>query len=98
MPGWILRTSDDKPVVIRLMPGSSKTVGRAVQADFILETGLSSRVHCRLTADKSNQLIVEDLESTNGTAVNGKLVDRAVLKHGDQVTIGRVNLTVEEDA
>jgi len=98
MPGWILRSDDEKPVTIRLSPGTTKTVGRAVQADFILEAPLVSRVHCRLTAEKSNQLTVEDLESTNGTEVNGQHVDRAVLKPGDVVTIGRVKLTVEESS
>ncbi len=97
MPSWILRSDDDKPVTLRIMPDSVKTVGRTARADFILDAPLVSRVHCKLKADKSNQLVIEDLGSTNGTQVNGTSVDRAVLKAGDVVTIGRVNLTVEQD-
>ena len=39
-------------------------------------------------------LIVEDLESTNGTQVNGERVSRAVLRTGDTLTVGRVNFNV----
>jgi pSer/pThr/pTyr-binding forkhead associated (FHA) protein len=98
MPGWILRSDDETPVTLRLMPDSVKTLGRTARADFILDAALVSRVHCRLKADKSDQLVVEDLESTNGTQVNGTTVDRAVLKAGDVLTVGRVNLTVEKDS
>jgi pSer/pThr/pTyr-binding forkhead associated (FHA) protein len=94
MTGWILQTMDDSPVVFRLPAGSVKTVGRTARADFILDAALVSRLHCRLTADKSDQLIVEDLGSTNGTLVNGRRVDRQVLKAGDVVTIGRVEFEV----
>ncbi|HWB31437.1 MAG TPA: FHA domain-containing protein [Vicinamibacterales bacterium] len=94
MTGWILQTKDDSPVVFRLSAGSVKTVGRTARADFIVDAALVSRLHCRLTADKSDQLIVEDLGSTNGTLVNGRRVDRQVLKAGDTVTIGRVEFEV----
>lgn len=98
MAGWILQgTAGESPVVFRLAPGSTKTVGRTAQADFILDAALVSRLHCRLLADKSDQLVVEDLRSTNGTLVNGERVERQVLKPGDRVTIGRVDLEVVQD-
>ena len=93
MPGWILESADP-PITFRLPGATVKTVGRTSIADFILEAPLVSRVHCRLTADDSDQLIVEDLESTNGTRVNGERVDRAVLRTGDTLTVGRVNFNV----
>jgi pSer/pThr/pTyr-binding forkhead associated (FHA) protein len=96
-PGWILRSVDDDPVVLRVQGGSVKTVGRGARADFVLEAALVSRLHCRLTAEPSRQLIVEDLESTNGTFVNGLKVDRAVLKPGDRLGIGRVEFVVNPD-
>jgi pSer/pThr/pTyr-binding forkhead associated (FHA) protein len=93
MPGWILESSDP-PITIRLPGAAVKTVGRTSRADFILEAPLVSRVHCRLTADDSDQLIVEDPESTNGTHVNGERVSRAVLRTGDTLTVGRVSFNV----
>ena len=93
MPGWILE-STDPPSTLRLPTGTVKTVGRTARADFIVEAPLVSRLHCRLTADASDQLVVDDLGSTNGTLVNGERVDRAVLRTGDTLTVGRVTFTV----
>jgi pSer/pThr/pTyr-binding forkhead associated (FHA) protein len=96
MAGWILQTKGESPVIFRLPNGSVKTVGRTARADFILDAALVSRLHCRLTADKSDQLVVEDLDSTNGIQVNGRRVTRQVLKPGDVVTIGRVEFEVSQ--
>ena len=43
----------------------------------------------------SAELEVQDLDSTNGTFVNGTRVERALLKDGDRLGIGRVELTIE---
>ena len=93
MPGWVLE-STDPPLVLRLPLNTVQTIGRTARADFIVDAALVSRIHCRLTADASDQLVVEDLESTNGTAVNGTRVDRAVLRTGDTLTVGRVEFTI----
>jgi pSer/pThr/pTyr-binding forkhead associated (FHA) protein len=93
--GWILQsTQGDSPIVFRMPPGSVRTIGRTARADFILDATLVSRLHCRLTTDKSDQLVVEDLRSTNGTMVNGQRVDRRILKPGDRLTVGRVEFEV----
>jgi ABC transport system ATP-binding/permease protein len=97
MPGWILESSTPA-IVLRLPPGAVKTVGRTARADFIVDAALVSRIHCRLTADVSDQLVVEDLGSTNGTIVNGKKVDRGVLRVGDTLTVGRVDFRVQAGA
>ena len=92
---WLLKTIEgaDRPFTFRILPGNIKTVGRAARADFVLDAGMVSRIHCRLTAG-SQELEVLDLDSTNGTFVNGARVDRAVLKDGDRLGIGRVELTI----
>ncbi len=94
MPGWIL-TSGEPPLTLRLPSGTIRTLGRTARADFIVDAALVSRLHCRLTADRSDQLVVQDLESTNGTRVNGRKVDRAVLKIGDTLQVGRVEFAVQ---
>jgi pSer/pThr/pTyr-binding forkhead associated (FHA) protein len=91
--GWIL-DSVEPAITLRLPPGSIKTVGRTARADFIVDAALISRIHCRLTVDRSDQLVVEDLGSTNGTLVNGERVERVLLRHGDQLTIGRIQFSV----
>lgn len=93
MAGWILESAEPK-MVLRLPENVVKTVGRTARADFIVKAPLVSRLHCKLTSAASDQLVVEDLGSTNGTLVNGKRVDRSVLKTGDVLTVGRVEFRV----
>lgn len=93
MAGWILQSAEPD-IIFRLSPGNVKTVGRTARADFIVDAALISRIHCRLTADRSDQLVVEDLGSTNGTLVNGERVDRVMLRAGDRLTIGRIEFEV----
>jgi pSer/pThr/pTyr-binding forkhead associated (FHA) protein len=88
---WILQSPD---ATFRLKSGAVKTVGRAPRADFILDVALVSRLHCRLTA-ADDRLEVLDLKSTNGTFVNDKRIEKAMLAKGDRLRIGRVEMTVE---
>ena len=95
---WVLSTPDgaEAPFTFRILPGSIKTVGRATRADFILDAPLVSRLHCRLTAGAA-ELEVVDLESTNGTFVNGARIERALLKTGDRLGVGRVELSITRE-
>jgi sulfite reductase (NADPH) flavoprotein alpha-component len=95
---WILQSADaDGAVTFRLRPGAIKTIGRANRADFILDAALVSRLHCRLeAADEAVDVI--DLDSTNGTFVNDKRVERGRLATGDRLRVGRVELTVTRAA
>jgi len=93
---WVLKTAENAefPFSFRILPGNIKTIGRAPRADFIVDAALVSRVHCRLTAG-ATELEVVDLESTNGTYVNGERTERATLKSGDRLGVGRVELLIE---
>jgi pSer/pThr/pTyr-binding forkhead associated (FHA) protein len=97
---WILRalTDENAAQTFRLLPGAVRTLGRATGADFIVDAALVSRVHCRLTALPGGQLEVRDLESTNGTFVNGKRVEVARLSSGDRLQVGRMELVALHDA
>ena len=99
-PMWLLRTvnTDLPEQTFRILPGATKTLGRAPGADFILEAALVSRVHCRVTIAPSGDLEVRDLDSTNGTFVNDERVDIAHLKPGDRLRIGRVELVAMKEA
>jgi pSer/pThr/pTyr-binding forkhead associated (FHA) protein len=96
---WILRTSSEEvpEKVFRLLPGDPRTIGRTAGADFILDAALVSRVHCRLTVLPGGELEVKDLQSTNGTFVNGTRVDTARLAPGDMLRVGRVDIVVMKE-
>lgn len=92
---WLLKTPEDADPAFsfRILPGNIKTVGRSAGAEFMVDATLVSRVHCRLTAG-ATELQVTDLDSTNGTFVNGRRVTEATLKEGDRLGVGRVELVV----
>ena len=92
---WLLRTADDAelPFTFRILPGNIKTIGRAPRADFIVEAPLVSRLHCRVAAG-ATELEVVDLDSTNGTYVNGDRVTRKALRQGDRLGVGRVEFLI----
>jgi pSer/pThr/pTyr-binding forkhead associated (FHA) protein len=95
---WVLKSTAEAepPLTFRILPGSLKTMGRAPGAEFIVDAAMVSRLHCRLTAG-ATELQVDDLESTNGTFVNGNRVTRASLKEGDKLGVGRVVLVVTRE-
>lgn len=97
---WILRTVDEgePEKTFRILPGGVRTVGRATGADFIVDAPLISRVHCRLTALADGGLEVRDLDSTNGTFINGERIQTGRLASGDRLGVGRVELVALRDA
>jgi pSer/pThr/pTyr-binding forkhead associated (FHA) protein len=64
-------------------------IGRSPENDItLLDDGLS-RQHAVLLRDDSGIFSIEDLQSSNGTKVNGKRVRAAELCHGDEIQLGR---------
>src|SRR5690242_21774055 len=68
-------------------------VGRASDLDMVLVEDMVSRKHAKITAS-GEQIVIQDLGSTNGTFVNGEKIKRARLKEGDRVLIGTSILKV----
>ena len=97
---WTIQSiePEDAGLTFRILPGSIKTMGRATRSDFIVENFLLSRAHCRFTLSPANELMVEDLGSTNGTFVNGKKVQKWTLASGDRVKVGRVEFEVAAES
>ncbi len=69
-------------------------VGRSPGADIVIAAGYVSARHARFTLMGQN-LFVEDLGSTNGTAVNGqRIFEPVALKNNDVVNVGDVAIRV----
>ncbi|RKX70728.1 hypothetical protein DRP53_04015 [candidate division WOR-3 bacterium] len=78
----------DGPVVIQSLPleKDSYLIGRATDCDLILPSPGVSRHHARLRKEGEGYYL-EDLDSTNGTRVNGGEIKCARLKPGDEIEI-----------
>ena len=74
------------------------TIGRLPDNDIRIDNPAVSGHHS-LIINILNDSFLEDLNSTNGTYVNGKLIKKHALQHGDVITAGHHQLRfVEEDA
>jgi pSer/pThr/pTyr-binding forkhead associated (FHA) protein len=73
-------------------------IGRKPENDIQVDNLAVSGQHAAIITIL-NDSFLEDLDSTNGTFVNGKLVKKHALKHGDVITIGKHELKyVNDDA
>lgn len=64
------------------------TIGREDENSVRLNDERVSRFHAKIQED-GGQVILTDLESTNGTRINGHPIQMRVLQIGDQIAIGR---------
>src|SRR5580765_7401707 len=72
------------------------TIGRLEDNSFqIAEQSVSSH-HCEILL-KGNDIIVKDLNSTNGTFINGEKVTEATLKPGQILRLGQIEMRLETD-
>jgi hypothetical protein len=101
----IRATSGMTPVRLKFLSGmqagqefvirkSVTTVGRALDNDIVLESGDVSRHHARFEYAEDTLRLV-DLNSTNGTRVNGKSIrSQSTVRTGDEVTFGTLSAQV----
>jgi DNA-binding NtrC family response regulator len=75
--------------VVPLLEGQSVVIGRTRPADVLLEDESLSRQHAQAWRDREG-IWVKDLESTNGTFVNGEKVTIAQVHPGAQMAFGNV--------
>lgn len=87
---------DNATSVLRIAQVNRLSIGRAFDNEIILDAPSVSRHHAELSYDRGNpQPIISDLGSTNGTFVNGEILQSArELLPTDWVTIGGYLLRV----
>ena len=86
-----LLTLKFKELVIKefQLAGNGMTIGREPSNDIVVENLLVSSYHARIDP-AGNDYILTDLQSKNGTVVNGERVTSSKLKNGDQILIGKL--------
>ncbi len=72
-------------------------VGRTTSCDLRIPLSSVSRRHCEFRIGSDRTVSLRDLKSSNGTFHNGRRVEKASVKAGDQVRIGPVLFTVVID-
>jgi signal transduction histidine kinase len=88
--------SQNKPGRVYEVPNDGETtIGRGNACSVCLEDSEASRRHARIIFENERAL-VEDLNSKNGTRLNGHQVFRSLLTEGDELSIGTTLLRITD--
>jgi FHA domain len=71
------------------------TIGRAPDNDLAIDNLAVSNYHARVYTE-AGSLVVEDLNSLNGSFLNDIRIERAMLKDGDTIQIGKHQIWVDQ--
>ncbi|NJO00668.1 MAG: FHA domain-containing protein, partial [Bacteroidia bacterium] len=66
------------------------TIGRAANNDIVIPEQTVSSRHATITVENGS-FFINDLNSTNGTFINGNRIDSKILKSGDLIKLGAAN-------
>jgi len=86
-PTLVVIDGDDAGRRLPLVGKNQFKVGRSITSDLKLVDGKVSRDHCLIETVRDHHIIV-DLESANGTVVNGERIKKTVLQEGDLIRLG----------
>jgi pSer/pThr/pTyr-binding forkhead associated (FHA) protein len=90
-----LTLQNENAVVKEYAVGETATIGRLTDNLIAIDSpGVSS--HHAYIFRSANDFVIEDLQSTNGTFVNGKRIARCKLTHGDVVVVGKHTLVFNQ--
>ncbi len=92
MSGY-LELADGEVIAVR----DGLLLGRVASCDVVIADTKASRRHARVIVE-SGVVEIEDMGSSNGTLLNGKPVERRMLRDGDRVEIGKTVVTYREGA
>jgi pSer/pThr/pTyr-binding forkhead associated (FHA) protein len=87
VPTLVVVDGEDRGRRLSLVGKQQFKIGRSVASDLKLLDGKISRDHCLIETVREQHMII-DLESANGTVVNGERVKKSILKEGDFIRLG----------
>lgn len=93
--GKLVLTIDEVAINEYPLDKSRIHIGRSGDNDILVDDPIVSGRHALLNVKKSaympglDDVVIQDLKSTNGTRVNGRAIKSLKLKHGDVIEIGR---------
>ncbi len=74
------------------LPAEGKVIlGRSQHAHITIPDGNLSRSHCTIVASAQGYRL-EDLKSTNGTFLDGKRIEQALLREGNRIVLGETEM------
>ena len=91
------------PIILNIESGENKgsfypvsgitTIGRAHDNDIVIDLKTVSGYHCKIIIE-NGQYVLVDLDSTNGTTVNGQAIKETIIEEGSVIELSKVRLKV----
>jgi FHA domain len=92
-PALVVRSGGGRAGETFVLEKDRTTIGRSPECDIFLDDVTVSRKHGVIVKGRGD-IVLEDLESLNGTFVNRRRIERrASLSDGDELQIGKYKLT-----
>lgn len=91
---YIKITIKNKPYFFP-MPQKTVVIGRSNECEIKVKDDFASGLHCSLILS-SNSLIVKDLDSKNGTFMNGERIDQENMYTGDILSFGSIRISIDQ--
>lgn len=92
---YINVTLDSKLIERVRLDKEITTIGRDSENDIYINNLAISRFHARFKMD-GDKLYIEDLESSNGTYINGERITHSEVIPGDSILVGKYRLALED--
>jgi len=87
---------EDRVLQELLLSGETVSIGRQPDNSFRIDNPAVSGYHAKVYAE-GDHYVIEDVESFNGTYVNGQRISKLVLRDGDNVTIGKHTIEFRDE-
>jgi pSer/pThr/pTyr-binding forkhead associated (FHA) protein len=95
VPGRHLAIEDGGEILLVALDRDVLHIGRSPSADIVLDDATVSRRHAVIARQDGATVLLDD-RSRHGVLVNGERIGRAVLRHGDEIHLGAVQLRYVE--
>jgi hypothetical protein len=87
---------EEMPTVKLRLKKSASVAGREATSDLVIDSFQVSRRHCLLEVTDRG-VLVKDLDSTNGTFINGMPLKDGYLNEGDRLSLGTYGMTLRRE-
>jgi pSer/pThr/pTyr-binding forkhead associated (FHA) protein len=87
---YLVIQTGNKPASRRRLDGAVE-IGRGVGPEVWIEDKSASRTHCRIF-QQNDSWVIEDLQSTNGTFINGARIQKQPLRDGEVILLGNTKI------
>jgi pSer/pThr/pTyr-binding forkhead associated (FHA) protein len=77
----------------RIMVFKDTTIGRSSENDIALSEKTISASHCRIKV-VNDEFVIEDLNSTNGTFIDGQKISKDKLEQGNELQLSSIKIKV----